>query len=72
MICRMRVLFVVDKAFQAKYNNDAAKIQEVINGIYVHANSFFAHTSLTTRIELEKVGIKNLDENFPAGEPEIQ
>jgi len=68
---KMRTLFVVDKAFQAKYNNDAGKVKQVINGIYVHANSFFAHTSLTTRIELENVGIKNLDENLPAGVDEI-
>ena len=63
----MRTLFVVDKAFQAKFDNDADKIQEVIDGIYVHANSFFAHTSLTTKIQLENVGIKNVDENLPAG-----
>ena len=68
----MRTLFVVDKAFQARFGNNAAKIKKVINSIYVHANSFFAHTSLTTIIQLENVGIKNVNENLPAGDAESE
>ena len=57
---------MVDPSFQAKFKTDAG-VKTVVKGLVAHANTFFAHASLTTKLRLERVNIVKVAKNFPAG-----
>ena len=68
---RMRVLFVLDAAFQSAFTSEEA-MTDAVNSILVHSRTFFAHASLTTKISLEHLGTKKISQTYQADGPNLE
>ena len=58
----MKIQWLCDPACQKKFSNP----QKIVDAIVVHANTFFAHGSLTTRIKLDPLPLQNFDTTLMA------
>jgi len=61
----MRILFVLDSAFQSAFSSEGA-MNDAVSSILAFSRTFFAHASLTSKITLVSLGTKKISQRFLA------